>query len=200
MADLFSKYVSQDVPESKILDATTWFRKKASEIEKVDTQKILKENSLYLESRFRVGNLYIFRYDPKLKDQLPYYDIFPVVFVVSRNQKGILALNMHYLPLAYRARLMDALYEYSTGQDDLKRLKINYRILTAVSKLKYFRPCLKYYLNSNIRSRYLRVDSREWDTALFLPLQKFKKSTVQVVYKDSINTIKKYNLKGNLNK
>jgi hypothetical protein len=58
-----------------------------------------------------IGKMYSFVYDPKTKEQLPYYDIYPLVFPIEYYNDGFLGINLHYLPPVLRARLMDALYE-----------------------------------------------------------------------------------------
>lgn len=200
MSTFFSNYVEQSFTDQKVLDARNWFREQAQEVERLDTKKIIKENASKAVSRIQRGHLYLFRYDPKLKESLPYYDVFPIIFVIDKKPDGFLGLNMHYLPYVYRAKLMDALYEFVTGQEDVQKIKTSYKILTSVPKLKYFRPCLKYYLNNNIKSRFLHIDPKEWDTAVFLPLHKFIKATVQTVHRDSLKMVKKYNFKGNISK
>lgn len=196
MAILFSNFVKNDIDESKVLNASDWLREKASEVERVDTSKVIRKNSTAAVSRIISGHLYLYRYDPKLQQELPYYDIFPVVFPIQKTQGGFLGLNLHYLPFTYRARLMDALYEYVTGEEDLQKVKITYKILSSIAKLRYYKPCLKHYLNSHVKSRFLHIDPEEWDIALFLPLQKFKKASMQQVHRDSIRTIRQSNLRG----
>src|SRR5215475_9334221 len=54
-----------------------------------------------------IGRMILFQYDPKLKDKLPFWDEFPLGFPIDIYNNGYLMLNMHYLPLPQRARLMD---------------------------------------------------------------------------------------------
>jgi hypothetical protein len=90
---------------------------------------------------------------------------------------------------------MDALYDFAVGESDMKRLRITYNILNSTAKLRYYKPCIKHYLNSNIRSRFLHVSPEEWDTAVFLPMYNFKKSTIQNVHRDSVRMIRRSNLR-----
>lgn len=203
MANIFTNYVS-NLDRTSVLNASDWFNNKtqqtqeliftretANDVKKVDTSRIIKDNSVRAVSRIRLGHLYLFRYDPKHKATLPYYDIFPIIFVIQKTQQGFLGLNMHYLPYEYRAKLMDALYTFVTGEDDFKKLRATYKILSTTTKLRYYKPCLKHYLNTNIKSRFLHVDPSEWDTAVFLPLQKFIKAPVQQVHRDSVRMIRR---------
>jgi hypothetical protein len=133
------------------------------------------------------GQMYAFRYDPKGKQTLPYYDVFPLVFPIESYSDGFLGINFHYLPLALRAKLMDALYSVTSDKryDENTRLVATYRVLQAASKFKAFRPTIKHYLYAHVRSPFLEITAPEWDIALFLPMESFKKATKETVWKDS---------------
>jgi hypothetical protein len=135
----------------------------------------------------RIGDMYMFYYDPKHKETLPYYDRFPLVFPIKKAEGGFLGLNMHYLPLPLRARLMDALYDLSLNQryDETTRLRLNYDVLNSAAKFRLFKPCIKHYLMDHMDSRFWYVYPSEWDIALFLPLERFKKANKRKVQNDS---------------
>ena len=96
-------------------------------------------------------------------------------------------MNLHYLPPTLRARLMDALYDLSSNNryDESTRLKLSYDILNSAAKFKFFKPTIKMYLNKHVRSRFLLIDSVEWDMALFLPTERFEKAGKSTVWADS---------------
>lgn len=75
-------------------------------------------------------------------------------------------------------------------EDEIKRLRVTYDILNASRRFKEFRPCIKRYLNSHIRSRIMAVAPSEWDTALYLPVQQFRKAPAMEVWQESAETIK----------
>jgi len=129
--------------------------------------------------------------DPKMKKELPYYDRFPLVFPIEKAPNGFLGINMHYLPYILRAKLMDALYQLSTNDkfDATTRLDLSYQILKGASRFKPFKPTVKRYLTSHIRSRFLYIQPNEWDIALFLPVERFQKASKQQVFKDSKDAI-----------
>ena len=191
MSGYFTKLVTEVVPQEKIEESMNWYRKAAFESEKPDTDKVIRGAKKYFTNRERMGHVYTFRYQPKYKDVLPFYDRYPVIIMVETKPDGFLGLNLHYLPFVFRATLMDQLTNYKTGEDDLARFRVNYSILSNVSKLRYYKPCLKYYLNSQIRTRMVHVEVDDWESALFLPLQQFKKKPESTVYKDSLRQIRK---------
>lgn len=168
------------------LEARNWLRQKAAEVRNVSPKVTIQQGPI-LTSRVVTGSMYLFAYDPKTKEDLPYYDRFPLVFPFRRVSDGFYGINMHYLPPLLRAKLMDALYDTANNNkmDETTRLRINYRILQSAAKFRYFEPCVKHYLNNHVKSRFLRVDPTQWDVALFLPLERFAKANKLKVYADS---------------
>lgn len=131
--------------------------------------------------------MYHFKYEPKTAKTLPYYDRFPLIFMVGPAQGGFYGMNLHYLPPQLRAKLMDGLYDLTnnTRYDDTTKLKLSYDLLNSASKFRYFKPTFKHYLNQHVRSKFIEIDSTEWDTALFLPTERFEKAKKTKVWADS---------------
>jgi hypothetical protein len=75
-------------------------------------------------------------------------------------------------------------------EDEIKRIRITYQILEASKRYKEFRPCIKKYLYPHIKSRILGVESHEWDIAMYLPVQQFKKAPVSKVWRESVEEIR----------
>lgn len=110
------------------------------------------------------GMMYLFRYDPKGKKTLPYYDTFPLIFPVEKYSDGFLGINFHYLPPVLRAKLMDAIYGTVTNKkyDDTTKVRLSYNILKGASKYKAFKPTVKHYLFDHVRSPFLEITAVEW--------------------------------------
>jgi hypothetical protein len=173
-------------------DARDWYREKAREVRNINTTKLIKSNPEYRTGSITPGFMYMFAYDALHKDTLPYYDRFPLIFPFSADSTGFMGINLHYLPHLLRARLMDALYNLVSNAkfDDKTRLRMSYDILNGSAKYKYFKPCVKRYLFSQMQTKFLMIPSSEWDIALFLPLERFTVNKA-VVYKDSTNLVKR---------
>jgi hypothetical protein len=139
-----------------------------------------------------MGGLYFFVYDPKGKNELPYYDKFPLVMPLKRESDGFIGLNLHYLPIKHRVVFMKKMMPLALRNDDdeIKRIKITYSILDASSKYKEFRPCIKKYLYPHVKSKILAVEPEEWDIATYLPVHQFKKEQAKNVWQDSLNEIR----------
>ena len=191
LKDILKKGAQKGILPAKEEESRNWFRDKAKRVRNLDQRSLMQSG--IVRGRVMPGFMYMFSYDPKLKDTLPYYDRFPLVFPFGKVEGGFMGLNLHYLPRNYRAVLMDALYdeEYLSDTDFNAKTKlvINYQILNSTSKLEYFKPCVKTYLYSHVKSRYILVPSNEWDIALFLPTENFAKASKEKVQRDSVRKI-----------
>ena len=189
MSNLFQKLEIEAfrkgiTPRSK--ESMAWFRNKAQKLSP-SRRDLLRDESLTLKNRPRVGDMFMYFYDPKTKDTLPYYDRFPLTILVDRAPKGFYGLNLHYLPLDIRAKFLDALLDNLTNKryDESTRFRLSYEMLKGASRLKAFRPCFKRYLSAHVRSRFAKVEAPEWEIATFLPTADFEKASSSEVYKDS---------------
>lgn len=176
-------YRSGVQPRTK--ESQDWFRDKLKNMRNINRQRLLKDPTVTRTQRPRMGDMYMFFYDPKHKDTLPYYDTFPLIIMVERAPGGFYGLNLHYLPPVLRAKLFDALTLTNNKYDESTRFKARYRILKSVRKLRYFKPCFKHYLTEHIESRIAKVEPTEWEVAMFMQTQRFKKSTASNIYRDS---------------
>lgn len=141
---------------------------------------------------FQLGGLYHFYYNPVTKNKLPYYDSFPLVIPLNRSPDGFLGLNLHYLPIDYRAPFLDKLMPLMVmnSNNEPERVRVTYEILKTVQALRDFRPCIKKYLDSQIRSRIIPIQPNEWEVALFLPTAIFNGASSEKIYRESISKIK----------
>lgn len=199
MATLFDRllklgYMEGIVP-AKTRAARVWYREKAGDLVSPisSSQALRKTDTSRKVDSMEIGYMYAFAYDPKHKKTLPYYDTFPLIFPVKFESDGFLGINFHYLPPVLRAKLMDALYANLTNNkfDDTTRLKISYDILQSASKYRYFKPTLKKYLRSQLKSQFMEIHVNEWDIALFLPTESFRKADNQKVWSDSRKKIRR---------
>jgi len=193
---LFDQILAQGIRQGQVpgrtKDARNWFRNTAQKLASITETRLLA-NKTALTTQIQVGRMYMFQYDAKHKDTLPYYDRFPLIFPLKKTKDGFIGLNLHYLPPVLRAKLMDMLYPYVNDpklSDDAK-LNISYTILAYSSSHKYIKPCVKQYLSSQLRSKFIYVVPAEWDVCLFLPVENFTGATTSQVWKDSRSIINK---------
>jgi len=162
-------------------ESINWFREQAKRIQRTGSNR-LNETALMNSDKSRhtdvimPGSMVFFFYDAKHKDTLPYWDRVPLIIPISKGKDYFIGLNFHYLPPMYRAKLLDGLYEYVSNPkyDDTTRFQLSYQLLKSVSKLRYFRPCIKKYLISHMDSRFFYIHPTEWEISIFLPLARFQ--------------------------
>jgi hypothetical protein len=183
--NILTRGVSEGYLPGREQGARNWFRTQAAEIRRV------KESDLYqseiVRSKVLPGFMYLFMYMPLNRIILPYYDTLPLVFPFEADSTGFTGINLHYLDLPSRAKLMDYLYALATDKkyDEKTRLKLTYATLKQVSKTPFYKACTKRYLYTQVRSRYILIPANEWDIALFLPLERFAKKSKTAVFSES---------------
>lgn len=168
----------------------SWFEQEVMKMTRQQwtPQKIIKGNPTELTQKVLPGYLYMYMYDPKTKDDLPYYDRFPLVFPWRKTEDGFIGLNMHYLPYNFRILLLDRLMIFSSNKrmDVTTRLKYSWQLIDGVSRYAAAKPCVKQYLMSQVRSQFRRVPSNNWATAMLLPVERFVGGSKQEVFSDSL--------------
>lgn len=143
-------------------------------------------------SDIHIGAMVCYAYDPKHKKTLPYYDTFPLGFLVNVTATGSWQMiNLHYLPPKARAILFDKLMQITTNKNLNKKTKVrlSYTLLKSASKFNLFKPCFKEYLPSQVRSRIIKISPEDWATVMFLPLAQFKKAGQSKIWSDSLKKV-----------
>jgi hypothetical protein len=193
--DILLKGIRAGQMPARNSSARVWYREKAKQVGKINETTFFRtadRDRFNSANQFRIGNMYMFYYDPKFKDTLPYYDRVPLIFPINRAKGGFLGINFHYLPLKLRAKLMDSLYDVVSNDsfDETTKLQVSYKILNASSQYREFRPTVKHYLFNHVRSKLMYINPSEWDIALFLNIAKFEGATQTQVWEDSRKIIR----------
>lgn len=180
--------------KASVRKSKAWFEQQILILQgrRITPNKLLNASGSKLTSRIELGKMYLFKYDPKGKKELPYYDAYPLIFPFADAEGGFLGLNLHYLPYKLRFVLLNSLLEYSvySKDSDRKKLDFSWSQIKGVTKYAAAKPCIKHYLISHIKSQFLEVPGDEWGSVLLMPLERFKKATKEQVWKDSIRNSK----------
>ena len=164
-----------------------WFQANVKKLGQVNRTSLLKDDALEPTARNIAGNMYMYFYDPKYKDTLPYYDRFPLTIMVEPAKGGFYGLNLHYLKPTIRAAFLDELMKTAPQKiTDKSRIRARYKLLASSKKYKEFKPCFKHYLTEHIKSKLVRVPMSEWEVAIFLPTEQFKKKGKAAIWADSM--------------
>ncbi len=168
--------------------ARTWLQHKMASL-KPSRNKMMEERSRLRNVRTEsyIGKMYFYFYDPKTKEQMEYYDKFPLVIPIEEHRDGFLGINLHYIHPRQRLQLLDKLSDIATNKnfDESTRFKISYNYLKNAKSLYEHKPCLKKYLYSHIQSKFINIDASEWDIAVLLPVESFSGASKQRVFQES---------------
>ena len=166
--------------------STAWYKEKIREFGKPSALNLIRDGKRNNKPFY--GKLNMFFYDPKFKKTLPYYDVFPLVLPLETYSDGFLGINLHYLPIPLRIRLLDKLVDYSnnTKFDESTKLMVDYKKLKRITLIK---PTIHKYLAGQTKSQFRRIDADEFTIATLLPVQRFKKATESAVWKESRSMI-----------
>ena len=127
------------------------------------------------------GRMSMFYYDPKTKARLKYYDTFPLVLPIEPMSGGFIGLNFHYLPYGARFAFLQQLQSYASNSKFDQSTKIN-ATYNSLKGNKYMKVAIKRYLYSQVRSKFLRIDTDEMALASYLPVAQFTGKTIGGVF------------------
>ncbi len=161
-----------------------WFRQKVSTA-RVSRQSLVAQGPRRATQLY--GSMYNFTYDPKTKKELPYYDRFPLCIPVQKAKGGFHGLNLHYLHPAIRAQFLDSLLDITNNDkfDRTTKMQLTYAFIKSQTKLRFYKPCFKHYLSSHIAGPFLLIEPADWEIAIFLPTESFRKVSKDTVWKES---------------
>ena len=179
--------------KAKSGEAIKWFKSIVKKTQKAivpaaaGRKEIMKERTTgVVTGKPVIGQLYLFQYDAKWKDILPYWDMWPLIFPFDYAANGFYGINLHYLPPNARAALMIRLIKAQGSGGNMNenfKLKLSYDIIT---KFKPAIPCIKRYLFSQVQGKGLYgIGGEDWSYAAALPLQKFQKESAKYVWQQS---------------
>ncbi len=159
--------------------SVAWFRSKIKEFGTPKSADLLRDGKRTSTPTFGLLNMFV--YSPKLKDKLPYYDTFPLVLPIEQYNNGFLGINLHYLSIPMRIRLLDRLTDFANNKafDETTFINADYRGLKNIELIK---PCLKRYLAGYVKSQFRKVEADEFMVATLLPVQRFKKQSDTYVF------------------
>lgn len=100
----------------------------------------------------KLFSLMLYEYRAKYRGELPFYDKYPLAFILDFKPNSFFAVNLHYYSPEERVGIARSL---------------------AQNKIPRFEKGAHKYLLSEVRSPYLDFDTREWDTICLLHIEEF---------------------------
>jgi hypothetical protein len=169
-----------------------WFQKRIEKLGGFGKNALMKNTGEIQKTKIFPGALNFFSYDPKLKEELPYYDKFPLSFIIGVDETGFTGINFHYLPYPVRVKLYDKMWnvaKLNVKQPAQRVIQLNWQLLGAASKFPEVQPAVKRYLYNHVRSRFIQVPIEDWKIALMLPNEQFVKAPTSAVHRTSMRMI-----------
>lgn len=166
-------------------EAINWYKTQVSKIQ-VGRMQLLSDNQIYQHNKPGPGHFCFFFYSAKgyKEGTLPYYDTSPMSLILSAHGNMVQGLNVHYLPLNLRVILFQQILAIEGGSlSNQRKFNATYETIKAMGNL--YKPCLKNYLLSNIKSQAVWVPIDSSLIATFLPVANFKGASQTKVYADS---------------
>lgn len=154
--------------------ARAWIADRISQVRIPSNRSNVLNDAKRISPTVFIGKMFIFGYDPKYKDILPVWDKFPLVIPMDIYDDGFLGLNLHYLDPYNRLALLDRLHDFINNDkyNDSTRFNLTYKLLANSRRYRMIEPCVKRYLFSHIMSSLIYIEPANWETAIFLPVQK----------------------------
>ena len=104
---------------------------------------------------FEPGQLFFFTYSPITKT-LPFYDIYPLAYIIEMRKDGFLGCNLHYLELRRRDELAKSLLDNS-----------------AQGAVAVPPRTLRKYRYSGVQGMIYKIPEKEWSGVSQLPTERF---------------------------
>ena len=79
-------------------ESREWFRKRIQRLTRVNRDALMREDEINRKASHSYGSMFMYFYDPKHKEKLPFYDRFPLTIPVEPAPGGFRGINLHYLP------------------------------------------------------------------------------------------------------
>lgn len=121
-------------------------------------------------ARFKTSRMYAFRYNPKLKDKLPFYDRTPLMFPLNPGPSHTLGLNIHWIPQRHRKKFIEWILERSLDVKNKKKFaRLVYNTIKGNAALRPALKGIRLYINH--RATQVTEISRDEVGSFFLPRQ-----------------------------
>lgn len=181
--------IFQTVKDNKTYNpnnSVNWFRQNVTNhFKNLGQMQFMEMNKMHQATKIVPGTMCFFGYDPKYKDDLPYYDKFPLILPFYVDSTHFMGLNLHYLPPAKRIIILDKLVQNATNKDIPEKMQIalSWKLLTSLSENAAVKHSVKKYLHGYVKTRFIEVPTQDWPIAVFLPVSRFAKADEATVWR-----------------
>lgn len=149
-------------PTIRVGDSVAWFNSKIPEI-----------LSGTIITQVMTGKMYTFAYDPVTKESLPFWDKYPLIFVLEKRKRNIVGINLHYIPPKIRLRIFEMMLPRATTKVLVDKTRMT-GLTNFIKTIPGHQYMIKQYCPEGMRSKLLEIPGNEWGKAIAMPLAGWK--------------------------
>jgi hypothetical protein len=146
----------------------------------------------YVFKGFKPGYIYHYKYIPKHKDTLSYYDGQPLIIFLKPHLDGktFYGYNIHFIPM----KLREEVFKQFRYKNYDKTIIDDASIWVGLSILQKFYPIIiRRYLYTHIREKIYPIPMRLYDieNVKYFPTEKFYKKTSDEIFRIAVKQWRK---------
>jgi hypothetical protein len=151
-------------------------------------------------SNFLLGRMYFYRYLPEPEQIRSTYDMYPLMFIMSKSEDHFEGINFHYMKPKHRAALLENMFAYLNKQDYTRNTRILFnsfiKVMRNNRKFKYAKFAYRQYRFNSISSKVVEVHPLDWEIAMSVPTEKFysankRRLPTEIVWKQTEIRVKR---------
>ncbi|AFX93612.1 DNA end protector [Serratia phage phiMAM1] len=150
------------------------------------------------KDRYLIGRMFYFKYDAKTKDELPYWDMYPLVFFfnarmgdgIEFGDRGVTylwGLNLHYLPPKLRLLVFEDIIRLRNERAyrAKTRLRLTWKAISRFANHPLYQHCVKLYRADHMRTQLFEIEPQWWEIVIPMRTARFQKQSQASVWKDA---------------
>ena len=171
--DQLAKRVVYD--KSAARKSQAWFAEQVKYLGHTVSPNSVMSNSARSRNFLIPGKMTMFFYVAKTRDELPYYDTFPLIFPFSQDAETFTGINFHYLPVKLRVVLLKNLLDFATDKklNEQTKLRLQWQFVSGLSRYQGVENAVKKYRFDHVQSQFLLVPAPQWFNAVMIPFERF---------------------------
>jgi len=162
--------VTELITENNTQESQQWFDQLTAKINapRKSTSKTSGFKNYRTTNAVMLGRVYAYKYDPKHRATLPFFDENPLVIPFAfkdgvGGKKGFLGINLHFLPRRDRKNVMQFFIKQDT-ESVMKsgEIPINYGMIKNNTRFALLKFCIRMYLLDHVRGMFYLVPQEDY--------------------------------------
>ena len=156
------------ITENTTKEAQQWFDTLTSKINAPRKSTGQQFKGYRTTNAVLLGRVYAYKYDPKHRATLPFFDENPLVIPFAYKdgvggKKGFLGINLHFLPRRDRKTVMN--FFMKQDLDNVMKtgyIPINYGMIKNNSRFALLQYCIRMYLVDHVRGMFYLIPQSDY--------------------------------------